>query len=262
MATNIDPKVEKATQEFRVKFQRLRDEIGKAIVGHDEIVEGVLTCLFAGGHALLEGVPGLGSPPTSCRRTSSARTISPGPGHRPSSGVRVPARGRSSRTSSWPTRSTAPAQDAVGPARGDAGAQVTVGDDTTQAARAVLRAGHAEPHRAGVRRLVVAPHVQDYVIRLTLATHPDGRFAVDATNRYIRWGGSPRAAQAITLGAKTQAMLDGRYNVSFSDAQKVFLPALRHRVLLNFEGEAEGISTDNVLREIIEKTPTMAEAAA
>ncbi|MFH0983265.1 MAG: AAA family ATPase, partial [Planctomycetota bacterium] len=113
-----------------------------------------------------------------------------------------------------------------------------------------------------VRRIVTAPHVQDYIIRLTLATHPGGPFAVEATNKYIRWGGSPRAAQAITLGAKLQAMLDGRYNVSFSDAQKVYLPALRHRVLLNFEGEAEGITTDEVLRDIMEKTPTMAEAAA
>ena len=113
-----------------------------------------------------------------------------------------------------------------------------------------------------VRRLVVAPHVQDYIIRLALATHPEGQFAVEETNRYVRWGGSPRAAQAITLGAKLQAMLDGRYNVSFSDAQKVYLPALRHRVLLNFEGEAEGITTDEVLRAIMEKTPTMAEAAA
>ena len=70
------------------------------------------------------------------------------------------------------------------------------------------------------------------------------------------------AAQAVTLGAKLQAMLDGRYNASFSDVQKVYLPAMRHRVLLNFEGEAEGISVDDVLRELIERTPTMAEAAA
>ena len=82
------------------------------------------------------------------------------------------------------------------------------------------------------------------------------------TNKYVRWGASPRAAQALTLAAKLRAMLDGRFNASFSDVQKVAIPALRHRVLLNFEGEAEGIDVDNVVREIIDKTPTMAEAAA
>jgi MoxR-like ATPase len=116
--------------------------------------------------------------------------------------------------------------------------------------------------QALVRRVVMAPHVQDYGIRLSLASHPQGQFAIDATNRYVRWGASPRAAQAITLAAKLQAMLDGRFSVSFSDVQKVYLPAMRHRILLNFEGEAEGVETDQVLKEILEKTPTMAEAAA
>jgi MoxR-like ATPase len=95
-----------------------------------------------------------------------------------------------------------------------------------------------------------------------MASHPNGEFAVEATNNYVRWGASPRAVQTLTLGAKLRAMLDGRFNASFSDVQKVYLPAMRHRVLLNFEGEAEGISTDDVLTEIVEKTPTMAEAAA
>jgi MoxR-like ATPase len=113
-----------------------------------------------------------------------------------------------------------------------------------------------------VRRIVLAPHVQDYAIRVAMATHPQGRFAIEATNKYVRWGSSPRGAQALALAAKLRAMLDGRYNASFSDVQKVTLPALRHRVLLNFEGEAEGIEVDDVLREILDKTPTMAEVAA
>ena len=113
-----------------------------------------------------------------------------------------------------------------------------------------------------VRRIVMAPHVQDYAVRLTMATHPNGPHAVEITNKYVRWGASPRAAQALTLGAKLHAMLDGRYNTSFSDVQKVYLPALRHRVLLNFEGEAEGVSTDDVLRQITDATPTMDQAAA
>ena len=113
-----------------------------------------------------------------------------------------------------------------------------------------------------VRRIVMAPHVQDYAIRMAMASHPNGPYSVEATNKYVRWGVSPRAVQTLTLGAKLNALLDGRFNTSFSDVQRVYLPAMRHRVLLNFEGEAEGISTDDVLNEIMKSTPTMAEAAA
>ncbi len=113
-----------------------------------------------------------------------------------------------------------------------------------------------------VQRVVMAPHVQDYAIRCVLATHPQGEHATEMTNRYVRWGASPRGAQAVTLAAKVQALLDGRFNTAFVDVKKVFLPAMRHRVLLNFEGEAEGVETDAILRDILEKTPTTAEAAA
>jgi len=113
-----------------------------------------------------------------------------------------------------------------------------------------------------VRRVVMAPHVQDYAIRVAMASHPNGPYAIDATNKYVRWGVSPRAVQTLTLGAKLAALLDGRFNTSFSDVRKIFLPAMRHRVLLNFEGEAEGVSVDDVLKEILDKTPTMAEAIA
>jgi MoxR-like ATPase len=113
-----------------------------------------------------------------------------------------------------------------------------------------------------VRRIVMAPNVQDNAIRLSMATHPNGRFAIEETNRYVRWGSSLRGVQALALGAKLSAMLDGCYNASLSDLQEVAVAALRHRILLNFEGEAEGISTDDVVTKIIEKTPTMAEAAA
>jgi MoxR-like ATPase len=113
-----------------------------------------------------------------------------------------------------------------------------------------------------VQRVVVAPHVQDYGIRLTLATHPHGQFATELANRYVRWGSSPRGAQAVVLAAKVQALLDGRYNVSFDDIRKVFLPAMRHRVLLNFEAQAEGMEADAVLEDILAKVPTTAEKAA
>ena len=79
------------------------------------------------------------------------------------------------------------------------------------------------------------------------------------TNQYLRWGSSPRGAQTLTLAAKVRALLSGRYNVSFEDVRRVFLPAMRHRVILNFEAEAEGIDPDKVLLEVLEKVPEKAE---
>jgi MoxR-like ATPase len=110
-----------------------------------------------------------------------------------------------------------------------------------------------------VREVILAPHVQDYIARLTLATHPEGPHAVPITNQYIRWGASPRGAQTLTLAAKVRALLSGRYNVSFEDIRRVFLPAMRHRVILNFEAEAEGIDPDKVLLEVLQKVPEKAE---
>ena len=109
-----------------------------------------------------------------------------------------------------------------------------------------------------IREVILARHVQDYIVRLTLATHPEGKFALPITNQYLRWGSSPRAAQTIALAAKVRALLAGRYNVSFEDARRAFLPAMRHRVILNFEAEAEGIDTDQVLLDILEKVPEKA----
>jgi MoxR-like ATPase len=110
-----------------------------------------------------------------------------------------------------------------------------------------------------VRQVVLAKHVQDYVARLILATHPQGSMALDVTNQYIRWGASPRGAQTIALAAKVRALLDGRYNVSFEDVRRVYLPAMRHRVLLNFEAQAEGIECDKVLLDILEKVTERAD---
>jgi MoxR-like ATPase len=106
-----------------------------------------------------------------------------------------------------------------------------------------------------VREVVVAPHVKDYIVRLVLATHPKGQHAVEATNKYLRFGASPRGAQAITLAAKFKALLDGRWNVAFDDVKAVALNCLRHRAILNFEGEAEGVTTDDVCTKILEHTP-------
>jgi MoxR-like ATPase len=94
-----------------------------------------------------------------------------------------------------------------------------------------------------------------------LATHPAGPFAVPITNQYLRWGASPRGAQTIALAAKVRALLGGRYNVSFEDVRRVYLPSLRHRVILNFEADAEGIEADKILTDILGKVPEKGDEA-
>jgi len=339
MASNIDSTVEKAADEFRRKFAALQGEIGKAIVGHRDVVDGVLTALFVGGHVLIEGVPGLG-------KTYLVRTLAQAvdlkfsriqftPDLMPADiiGTTIinenPATGkREFEFQSGPlfaqivladeiNRATPKTQSAMLEAMQEHSVTVgrhkhvleepffvmatqnpieqegtyplpeaqldrfmfklvveysskeelkTILDRTTTGytpdISAVMSGDDIIGTQTLVRRVVMAPHVQDYATRLGMASHPDGPYAVDVTNKYVRWGVSPRAVQTLTLGAKLNALLDGRFNTSFSDVNKVYLPAMRHRVLLNFEGEAEGISTDDVLREILEKTPTMSEAAA
>ena len=131
--------------------------------------------------------------------------------------------------------------------------RTTTGDDP----RAELITGTEQIIQAQdlVRHVVIAEHVQDYAIRLVLATHPQGEFASDVTNRFVRFGSSPRGVQALVLAGKVRAMLDERYHVSFDDIEASVMPALRHRILLNFEGQAEGIRTDEVLDQILANTP-------
>src|SRR5437868_9548707 len=111
-----------------------------------------------------------------------------------------------------------------------------------------------------IREVILAKHVQDYIVRLVLATHPEGEMAAPATNQYLRWGASPRGAQTLALASKVRALLEGRYNVSFEDVRRTYLPARRHRVILNFEAQAESVTTDQVLLEILEKLPEKAES--
>ena len=101
------------------------------------------------------------------------------------------------------------------------------------------------------RQVPMASHVNDYVARLTVATHPESPEAPDQVKKFVRYGSSPRGAQAMILGAKVTALLAGRYNVSFDDIHAVAPASLRHRLLLNFEGLAEGIRTDQVIQEVI-----------
>jgi MoxR-like ATPase len=325
-------------EEFRKAYKSLKDEIGNVIVGHSDIVDGVLTCLFVGGHALLEGVPGLG-------KTLLVRTLAQvldlkfarvqfTPDLMPSDiiGTNVimdaPGGGRVFQFQPGPlfaqivladeiNRATPKTQSALLEAMQEH--SVTVGgtvhrleepffvmatqnpieqegtyplpeaqldrfffklllpyssreelrvilDRTTTAEapapRKVMDGHEIRKWQELVREVLVAPPVQDYAIRLTLATHPRGEFAVAETNQYIRCGASPRAAQALSLAAKVRALLEGRYNVSFADVKKVFLPALRHRLILNFEAQAEGIEADTILTKILEQVKEKAADVA
>jgi MoxR-like ATPase len=323
--------VQSQCREFREMFESLRSEIAKVIVGHDEIVENVLVCLFCGGHVLLEGVPGLGKT-LLVRTLSSALSLQfrriqftpdlmpadiigtnivmedaatgrrqfqfqPGPifgqiiladeinrATPKTQSAMLEAMQEHSVTSGGQLRrlpepfmvlatqnpieqeGTYPLPEAqldrfffklLVPYsnRDELGAiidRTTTGEDPQ--AKAVINTEQIIWAQELVRHVAIAPHVQDYAIRLVLATHPQGEFATDMTNRFVRFGSSPRGVQALVLGAKVRAMLDERYHISFSDIAGAVLPGMRHRILLNFEGQAEGIISDDVLNEILDET--------
>ena len=129
-------------------------------------------------------------------------------------------------------------------------------DRTTQGAAKVVISVVDGAQIMGMRQVVrtvpLAPHVQEYVVKLVLATHPEGRENLLA-NKYVRYGSSPRGAQTLILGGKVRALLDGRFNVSMEDIRALLLPALRHRIILNFEAQADGRTTDDLLDEIAGK---------
>ena len=339
MAIGDAAQVEQLVSTFQGDFKRLREEVEKMIVGHADVVRDVLVSLFAGGHVLLEGVPGLGK--TLLIRTLSEAlsldfsriqftpdlmpadiigtniiTEDPQTGRRHFEFQRGPLFAQMILADEI-NRATPKTQSALleamqehtvtsGGTRyaltepffvmatqnpieqegtyplpeaqldrfffklivgySDREELKTILDRTTTGYKPgiqpVMTGEQIITSQELVKRVVVASHVQDYAIRLVLATHPNGAFATQAVNKYVRWGSSPRGAQALTLAAKIYAMLDGRYNVSFDDVKAAALGALRHRLLLNFEGEAEGLSTDYVVRDILDTLPTMAEAAA
>jgi MoxR-like ATPase len=319
--------MQQRAEEFRQAYGRVQAEIGKVIVGHTDIVHGVLTCLFVGGHALLEGVPGLG-------KTLLVRTLSQvldlsfnriqfTPDLMPSdiigTNIITEALDGKRHFSFQPgpifaqivladeiNRATPKTQSALLEAMQEHSVTIggtvhrlqepffvmatqnpieqegtyplpeaqldrfffklivnysgraemaTILERTTRGewptAERVMDAEEIRRWHQLVREVLVAPPVQDYAIRLVLATHPGGEFAAADTDKYIRCGASPRGAQALVLAGKVRALLEGRYNVSFEDIRRVYLPALRHRILLNFEAQAENIATDAVLLQIL-----------
>lgn len=108
----------------------------------------------------------------------------------------------------------------------------------------------------------VADHVTSYAARLVLATHPDVEGATEKVKRYVSYGASPRGLQALVRGARVHAVLDGRTTVSADDIRRIAAGSFRHRIILNFEGEAEGIDIDQMVTDLLEEVPTPSEAAA
>jgi len=331
MAATDVAQVEAQAARFRADYERTRNEIRKAVVGHEEIVDGVLVCLFAGGHALLEGVPGLG-------KTLLIRSLSEAlelnfsriqftPDLMPAdiTGTTIVVEtehGRDFQFRKGPlfaqivladeiNRATPKTQSALLEAMQEK--SITVGGVTHRLERPffvmatqnpieqegtyplpeaqldrfffklevgystrdqlseildrttagetprierVIDAARINEYQDLVRRVVIAPHVQDYAVRMVLATHPGGELATPQVNTYLRFGASPRAAQTLVLAGKVKALLDSRANVSVEDIRSVALPALRHRTLLNFEGEAEGKTTGEIIVNIVETLPT------
>jgi MoxR-like ATPase len=139
-------------------------------------------------------------------------------------------------------------------------------DRTTRAEEPAVRklagAALAEELKALVREVPIAGAVKEYVSSLVLNTHPDHPGAPEMARRFVRYGSSPRGAQALVLGGKVNALLEGRFNVSFDDVRAMALPALRHRLILSFEGEAEGVDPDTIIEDLLKKVPTPGDRAA
>jgi MoxR-like ATPase len=127
----------------------------------------------------------------------------------------------------------------------------TTGAEGVAAAKVCTAAEIVEMQRLA-RAVPIAPHVTAYAVTLLAASHPDNQRAPGLVREYVRYGGSPRGAQALVTAGKIYALLDGRFNVSTDDIRAVALPALRHRIILNFEGEAEGISSESAVRAILD----------
>ncbi|HEX5605855.1 MAG TPA: AAA family ATPase [Candidatus Binatia bacterium] len=323
-------------EQFQQTFNRLEAEVQKVIVGHNDLIRKILIAFFAGGHVLLEGVPGLGKTLLVKALTHalgmSFKRIQFTPDLMPSDivGTEVLTDTSGRREFQFKkgpifahvvladeiNRATPKTQSAVLEAMEEK--QVTVfGESHVLASpfivlatqnpielegtyplpeaqldrfffkllvmppappelREILKrttgaetpdAGRVLPDDNGdlvnamkllLRQVMIAPPIEDYVVRLVHATQPDGQnggAARTTVKQYIRFGSSPRGAQAIILGAKGNALVEGRVHVSYEDVEKITLPALRHRIILNFQAEAENITADQVIGEVMKQVP-------
>ncbi len=323
-------------QAFTEAHAALRAELGKVIVGQALIVESTLISLFAGGHVLLEGVPGLGKTllvrtlsevlDLSFNRIQFTPDLMPADILGTNIVMEIPGGRREFQFQRGPifahlvladeiNRATPKTQSALLEAMQEH--QVTAGGElrrlnepffvmatqnpidqegtyplpeaqldrfffkilvgypsaqeltevlsrTTAGARAqvqkVLNREALIELMGLVREVPVASHVKDYAVRLVLATHPRTETAAPIASQYLRFGSSPRGGQTLLLAGKVRAMTQGRFNVSFDDIAAVAAMALRHRLILNFEAEAEGITTDHVIAQILRDVPRDAAA--
>jgi len=328
---------QRAADEFRREYQAVRDQIGRVVVGQRDTVDGVLTCLFCDGHALLEGVPGLGKT-LLIRTLAQALSLDFGrvqftPDLMPAdvTGTTVVVdgeRGKEFRFQQGPVfnqilladeinRATPKTQSALLESMQERSVtadgvthelprpflvmatqnpieqegtyplpeaqldrfmfKLNVGyasraelgeilSRTTGAApedlEPVLDAEKIIAHQKLVRMVAIADHVRDYAVRMTLATHPGGEFATPNVTRFVRVGASPRGAQALVLAGKCRALLADRSAVSIDDLRAVAPHALRHRMIVNFEGQAEGVTTDDLVEQITATLPAEAAGAA
>ncbi len=330
--------VQERVQQFGDDFQRVREEIAKVIVGHTEVVEGLLICLLCGGHALLEGVPGLGK--TLLVKSLGAALhlefsrIQFTPDLMPADiiGTRVVLQDEAERRyfefqrgpvfshivlADEINRATPKTQSALLEAMQEHTVTVAgvehrlplpflvlatqnplemdgtyplpeaqldrfflklqvsypsfddlseIVDRTTQRQdprpEPILTSERILEAQRFVREVPIASHVKDFAIRLVLATHPQTPQASDMVKQYVRYGSSPRGVQSLVLAGKVRALFDGRFNVSFDDIRSVAVPCLRHRLILNFEGEAEGIESGDLIEDILQNLPEQTSRAA
>ncbi len=335
---NVDDQLKQQLDDFRKDFHRLRSEISKVIVGQYEILDDTLIALIAGGHVLLEGVPGLGKTLT-VRTLADAlhldfRRIQFTPDLMPADliGTQVIAESGDGRKvfefqkgplfanvllADEINRATPKTQSALLESMQEHSVTVagvthrltepffvmatqnplemegtyplpeaqldrffvkllvkyptvtdleTILDRTTEnlktKAEAVLT-GERIMQMAHLSRMIpIANDVRRYGIALVVATHPEHELASAAARKYVRYGASPRGLQALILGAKIRAILDNRYHVARADLKTMALPVLRHRMILNFEGQAEGISADDVIQKMLNDVKEDALAAA
>jgi MoxR-like ATPase len=316
-------------ERFRSDFHRVVDEVAKVIVGQRDIIEGVLSCLFANGHVLLEGLPGLGKTlmvstmsdvlDLQFRRIQFTPDLMPADIIGTNIVVESELGGKEfqfQRGSIFANviladevnRATPKTQSALLEAMQEHTVSVagithildepffvlatqnpiemegtfplpeaqldrflfklkvqypaqdelalildrTTANEVPEAGK-ILDAGRVMEMRWLIREVTVASHVKDYAVKLVFATRPETDLASQMVKKYVRYGSSPRGAQAIILGAKVRALLNGRYNIAFEDVDQVAHHALRHRMILNFEGEAEGIDTDDLIDSVLEE---------